>query len=151
MLLEDWNELPRFAPSRQTSKKFLKRFSKPKSKIEIERRVFNMDSRDSGKKFAVPEVPKKYTFKSEPMDWSDLREKPRDDEKRQRRDDDDIRPKQYRQRRSSSTSSSSSSSSVEIIEANVKTEEDYLKLIKKKSKISIDRTERKGEWLTKVI
>ena len=102
-----------------------------------------MDSRDSGKKFAIPEVPKRYTFKSEPMDWSDLREKPRDD--------DDIRPKQYRQRRSSSTSSSSSSSSVEIIEADVKTEDDYLKLIKKKSKISIDRTERKGEWLTKVI
>ena len=108
-----------------------------------------MDSRDSGKKFAVPEVPKKYTFKSEPMEWSDLRDP--DDEKRQRRDDDDIRPKQYRQRRSSSTSSSSSSSSVEIIEAKVKTEDDYLRLIKKKSKISIDRTERKGEWLTKVI
>ena len=105
-----------------------------------------MDSRDSGKKFAVPEVPKKYAFKSEPTDWSDLRDP--DDERRQRRDDD-VRPR--RQRRSSSTSSSSSSSSVEILEANVKTEEDYLKLIKKKSAISIDRTERKGEWLTKVI
>ena len=29
------------------------------------------------------------------------------------------------------------------------TEEDYLKLIKEKSAISIERSERKGEWLTK--
>ena len=29
------------------------------------------------------------------------------------------------------------------------TEDDYLKLIKEKSAISIERSERKGEWLTK--
>ena len=66
--------------------------------------------------------------KSKPRNWAEFkkREQNKDGVKRER-------------------SSSSFSSSSETPE----TEEDYLKLIEKKSSISIDRTERKGEWLTK--
>ena len=91
---------------------------------------------ESGKKFAIPKVPKKHVVKtpvakSEPLSWSDLRD-PGEEQKK-----DDIK----RERRPSSSSSSSETPDAE---------EDYLKLMEKKSGISIDRTERKGEWLTKV-
>ena len=91
---------------------------------------------ESGKKFAIPKVPKKHVVKtpvekSEPLSWSDLKD-PGEEQKK-----DDIK----RERRPSSSSSSSETPDAE---------EDYLKLMEKKSGISIDRTERKGEWLTKV-
>ena len=91
---------------------------------------------ESGKKFAIPKVPKKHVVKtpvakSEPLSWSDLKD-PQEEQKK-----DDIK----RERRPSSSSSSSETPDAE---------EDYLKLMEKKSGISIDRTERKGEWLTKV-
>ena len=92
---------------------------------------------DSEKKFVIPKVPKKHVVKtpvvkSEPLSWSDLR----DPEEKEQKKRDDIK----RERRPSSSSSSSETP---------ETEEDYLKLMEKKSTISIERTERKGEWLTK--